>query len=220
MTSPSLAIMTQSKKKPHRNSNSTELPPLAIHSSSSSSPSSPSLNPVLLPFTQSPKKSNALPKIKQDHHQGAVSNDTNSSTSGDDASLNAKYHLLTANTNVYDDDDDHYKDKTNKPPQERANRNSANNHTRSDENSNYSSRVVKKNEEDCDSSDNGCGDEGGEEEEEEEQEDPKDYCKGGYHVVNIGDVYNGRYTVLRKVGWGHFSTVWLCWDTKYDSLHR
>ncbi|CAF0721786.1 unnamed protein product [Brachionus calyciflorus] len=50
--------------------------------------------------------------------------------------------------------------------------------------------------------------------ENEEQEDPKDYCKGGYHPINIGDVFNGRYKVLRKVGWGHFSTVWLCWDTK------
>lgn len=49
----------------------------------------------------------------------------------------------------------------------------------------------------------------------EEQEDPKDYCPGGYHPVYIGDVYNGRYRVLRKVGWGHFSTVWLVWDTKW-----
>jgi hypothetical protein len=49
---------------------------------------------------------------------------------------------------------------------------------------------------------------------EEEQEDPKDYCKGGYHPVNIGDIFVNRYKVLRKVGWGHFSTVWLCWDTK------
>ncbi|EAW72812.1 SRSF protein kinase 3 [Homo sapiens] len=46
----------------------------------------------------------------------------------------------------------------------------------------------------------------------EEQEDPKDYCKGGYHPVKIGDVFNGRYHVVRKLGWGHFSTVWLCWD--------
>lgn len=48
----------------------------------------------------------------------------------------------------------------------------------------------------------------------DEQEDPKDYCKGGYHHVSIGDFYNDRYKVLRKVGWGHFSTVWLSWDTK------
>ncbi|XP_057588302.1 SRSF protein kinase 2 isoform X3 [Hippopotamus amphibius kiboko] len=46
----------------------------------------------------------------------------------------------------------------------------------------------------------------------EEQEDPADYCKGGYHPVKIGDLFNGRYHVIRKLGWGHFSTVWLCWD--------
>ncbi|KAI1883372.1 hypothetical protein AGOR_G00230740 [Albula goreensis] len=46
----------------------------------------------------------------------------------------------------------------------------------------------------------------------EEQEDPNDYCKGGYHPVKIGDLFNGRYHVIRKLGWGHFSTVWLCWD--------
>ncbi|XP_074872712.1 SRSF protein kinase 3 isoform X2 [Carettochelys insculpta] len=46
----------------------------------------------------------------------------------------------------------------------------------------------------------------------EEQEDPRDYCKGGYYPVAIGDLFNGRHHVVRKLGWGHFSTVWLCWD--------
>uniref|UniRef100_A0A672I888 non-specific serine/threonine protein kinase n=1 Tax=Salarias fasciatus TaxID=181472 RepID=A0A672I888_SALFA len=46
----------------------------------------------------------------------------------------------------------------------------------------------------------------------EEQEDPHDYCTGGYYPVKIGDLFNGRYHVVRKLGWGHFSTVWLCWD--------
>ena len=50
--------------------------------------------------------------------------------------------------------------------------------------------------------------------EEEEQEDPGDYCKGGYHVVSISDVYQSRYHVIRKLGWGHFSTVWLCFDKR------
>lgn len=30
--------------------------------------------------------------------------------------------------------------------------------------------------------------------------------------MKIGDLFNGRYHVVRKLGWGHFSTVWLCWD--------
>lgn len=46
----------------------------------------------------------------------------------------------------------------------------------------------------------------------EEQEDTADYCKGGYHPVKIGDLFLSRYHVTRKLGWGHFSTVWLCWD--------
>ncbi|KAJ6633082.1 SRSF protein kinase 3, partial [Pseudolycoriella hygida] len=48
--------------------------------------------------------------------------------------------------------------------------------------------------------------------EEEEQESREDYCKGGYHPVKIGDLFLNRYHVTRKLGWGHFSTVWLCWD--------
>lgn len=47
-----------------------------------------------------------------------------------------------------------------------------------------------------------------------EEEDSEDYCKGGYHPVQIGELYNnGRYVVVRKLGWGHFSTVWLSRDT-------
>ena len=29
-----------------------------------------------------------------------------------------------------------------------------------------------------------------------------------------GDLFVGRYHVVRKLGWGHFSTVWLCWDLR------
>ncbi|XP_067025383.1 SRSF protein kinase 1-like isoform X1 [Acropora muricata] len=54
----------------------------------------------------------------------------------------------------------------------------------------------------------------GENSDEEEQEDPGDYVKGGYHPVRLGDLYNSRYSVIRKLGWGHFSTVWLAWDLK------
>uniref|UniRef100_A0A8C3Y6E3 non-specific serine/threonine protein kinase n=1 Tax=Catharus ustulatus TaxID=91951 RepID=A0A8C3Y6E3_CATUS len=37
---------------------------------------------------------------------------------------------------------------------------------------------------------------------------------GGYYPVRIGDLFHGRYHVVRKLGWGHFSTVWLCWDLR------
>jgi hypothetical protein len=36
----------------------------------------------------------------------------------------------------------------------------------------------------------------------DEQEDPKDYCKGGYHPITIGSIFNQRYHVIRKLGWG------------------
>ncbi|KAL4244514.1 Serine/Arginine-Rich Protein Kinase [Abortiporus biennis] len=49
----------------------------------------------------------------------------------------------------------------------------------------------------------------------EDEEDWEDYVKGGYHPVHIGDTFSdGRYVVVRKLGWGHFSTVWLAKDTK------
>ncbi|CAO1333453.1 unnamed protein product [Diamesa serratosioi] len=50
------------------------------------------------------------------------------------------------------------------------------------------------------------------ESDEEEQESREDYRRGGYHPVKIGDLFLQRYHVIRKIGWGHFSTVWLSWD--------
>ena len=66
-----------------------------------------------------------------------------------------------------------------------------------------------------------------EEKEEDEQKQPEDssdvseldgegsegYRPGGYHPVRLGDEFcNGRYRVLEKLGWGHFSTVWMVKD--------
>uniref|UniRef100_A0A5B7AH68 non-specific serine/threonine protein kinase n=1 Tax=Davidia involucrata TaxID=16924 RepID=A0A5B7AH68_DAVIN len=46
-----------------------------------------------------------------------------------------------------------------------------------------------------------------------EDEGTEDYRRGGYHAVRIGDSFkHGRYVVQSKLGWGHFSTVWLAWD--------
>ena len=53
--------------------------------------------------------------------------------------------------------------------------------------------------------------------EDENESDAEDegrsaYRKGGYHPVQVGDVFRGTYEILCKLGWGHFSTVWLAQD--------
>jgi serine/threonine-protein kinase SRPK3 len=61
------------------------------------------------------------------------------------------------------------------------------------------------------SSSSASGDEGADNTADEE--DSEDYCKGGYHPVQVGEQYkDGKYTVIQKLGWGHFSTVWLSRD--------
>lgn len=47
------------------------------------------------------------------------------------------------------------------------------------------------------------------------------YEPGGYHPVMIGDVIHGRYTIVDKLGFGGYSTIWLAHDTflkKYVAL--
>ncbi|KAK2851044.1 hypothetical protein Q5P01_007320 [Channa striata] len=48
----------------------------------------------------------------------------------------------------------------------------------------------------------------------QDSEDRREYCYGGYHPVHIGDTFNRRYQVVSKLGWGYFSTVWLCLDLR------
>ncbi|GLA15446.1 hypothetical protein AnigIFM62618_001986 [Aspergillus niger] len=43
----------------------------------------------------------------------------------------------------------------------------------------------------------------------------EDYHPGGYHPVVLGDVFNnGQYKVIRKLGEGSYSTVWLACDLR------
>ncbi len=49
---------------------------------------------------------------------------------------------------------------------------------------------------------------------EDDDEGEDGYKSGGYHRVSLGDQFkNGQYIVFQKLGWGHFSTVWLVRNT-------
>jgi serine/threonine protein kinase len=50
-----------------------------------------------------------------------------------------------------------------------------------------------------------------------DEENSSDYCYGGYHPVVIGDVLGGRYEVINKLGYGHYSTVWFCRDKQKNT---
>ena len=50
----------------------------------------------------------------------------------------------------------------------------------------------------------------------DEDEGADGYKVGGYHPVSLGDRFSsGRYAVVEKLGWGHFSTVWMSHDKKH-----
>lgn len=49
-----------------------------------------------------------------------------------------------------------------------------------------------------------------------EFEDSFRYTEDGFHPVRPGDLYHeGRYRVIRKLGFGSYSTVWLAEETLY-----
>lgn len=50
-----------------------------------------------------------------------------------------------------------------------------------------------------------------------EDEGITDYKIGGYHPVHVGEILIDRYVIVQKLGWGHFSTVWLARDNMYQS---
>lgn len=42
------------------------------------------------------------------------------------------------------------------------------------------------------------------------------YKPGGFHPISPGDTFHDHYTILRKLDYGQYSTVWLARDSKYD----
>jgi hypothetical protein len=41
------------------------------------------------------------------------------------------------------------------------------------------------------------------------------YKPGGFHPTHLGDVINGRYRIMRKLGYNLSTTTWLAQDNKY-----
>ena len=56
-----------------------------------------------------------------------------------------------------------------------------------------------------------------EDEDSSEDEGMPDYKLGGYHPIHVGEILMDRYVIIQKLGWGHFSTVWLTKDLRYNS---
>ena len=50
-----------------------------------------------------------------------------------------------------------------------------------------------------------------------EDEGMPDYKIGGYHPIHVGEILLDRYVIIQKLGWGHFSTVWLTKDLKFNN---
>ena len=50
-------------------------------------------------------------------------------------------------------------------------------------------------------------------------EELDDYGVDGYHPCHVGEIIDSKYVVLKKLGWGHFSTVWLAFKLSDKQLY-
>ena len=46
-----------------------------------------------------------------------------------------------------------------------------------------------------------------------------DFKVDGFHPTHIGEIIDSKYIVLKKLGWGHFSTVWLAYKLSDRQLY-
>jgi serine/threonine protein kinase len=50
-------------------------------------------------------------------------------------------------------------------------------------------------------------------------EEITDYHVDGYHPCHVGEIIDSKYVILKKLGWGHFSTVWLAFKLSDKQLY-
>lgn len=53
----------------------------------------------------------------------------------------------------------------------------------------------------------------------ESNESLEDYAVDMYHPAHIGEILDYKYLLLKKLGWGHFSTVWLALKLQDRNLY-
>jgi serine/threonine-protein kinase SRPK3 len=51
-----------------------------------------------------------------------------------------------------------------------------------------------------------------------DEEDITSYVTGGFHPVQINEIFDNKYIMVRKLGWGRYSTVWLVQDFYTSSV--
>lgn len=56
-------------------------------------------------------------------------------------------------------------------------------------------------------------------EEDGDVEEIDDYHVDGYHPAHVGEIIDSKYVILKKLGWGHFSTVWLAFKLSDKQLY-
>jgi serine/threonine protein kinase len=47
----------------------------------------------------------------------------------------------------------------------------------------------------------------------------EDFEVNGYHPAHVGEIIDSKYVLLKKLGWGHFSTVWLAFKLSDKQLY-
>lgn len=50
-------------------------------------------------------------------------------------------------------------------------------------------------------------------------EELDDYGVNGYHPAHVGEILDSKYVLVKKLGWGHFSTVWLAFKLSDKQLY-
>ena len=50
-------------------------------------------------------------------------------------------------------------------------------------------------------------------------EEIDDYAVNGYHPGHVGEILDSKYILLKKLGWGHFSIVWLAFKLSDKQLY-